>query len=302
MTDEPKHTIRIGEFKIPKTPASHIVITGHDEFGNQIWEMNGLSTDRLGNIIPMGKPWDTTDKIKGYNEDYPSFGGRLVNQTVIVVGTPEEIVEFRERGKRVIDQINRLDLGYLVLDQNSNSVAGTILRSFGITPQQLLNSSKFRFLRPVPGFTRNLLTDFVKDVSPATGMQHRGKPEEPAEHIHQEDNSNLATEDDRGNRAPGTSREPAQRRPIVIPPSTFNLFSDLTTMTTAAMEGDRQEGQLAYDDLTDGEAYRVLTDGAGQVASRFEPRGRPDLDEAQTDDDVTRHGGGRFVPDRPAGL
>ncbi|WP_346908545.1 hypothetical protein [uncultured Roseibium sp.] len=118
--------------------------------------MNGLSTDRDGIRIDMGMPWDTTDEIKGYSEGFPSFGGRLVNQTVIVIGTPEEIAEFRERGDRVIKQINRLDLGYLVLDQNSNSVAGTILRSFGITPQQLLNSSKFHFLRPVPGFTRNL--------------------------------------------------------------------------------------------------------------------------------------------------
>jgi len=89
---------------------------------------------------------------------------------------------------------------------------------------------------------------------------------------------------------------PIQPKPVVIPRSTFNLFSDLTTMTTAALEREQRENRLAYDGLTDGEAYRVLTDGAGQVASRFEPRNRPDLDLAQTGDDVTLHGGGKFVP------
>lgn len=89
---------------------------------------------------------------------------------------------------------------------------------------------------------------------------------------------------------------PIQPKPVVIPRSTFNLFSDLTTMTTAALEREQRENRLAYDDLTDGEAYRVLTDGAAQVATRFEPRNRPDLEAAQTGDDVTLHGGGRFVP------
>ncbi|MBD1544882.1 hypothetical protein [Roseibium aggregatum] len=89
---------------------------------------------------------------------------------------------------------------------------------------------------------------------------------------------------------------PTQRKPIVIPRSTFNLFSDLTTMTTAALEREQRENRLAYDDLTEGEAYRVLTDGAGQVATRFEPGNQPDLDLAQTGDDVTLHGGGKFVP------
>ncbi len=94
----------------------------------------------------------------------------------------------------------------------------------------------------------------------------------------------------------GTSEAFDQGKPIVIPRSTFNLFSDLTMMTTAALEREQRENRLAYNDLTDGEAYRVLTDGAGQAASRFEPGNRPDLDVAQTGDDVTLHGGGRFVP------
>ncbi len=67
-------------------------------------------------------------------------------------------------------------------------------------------------------------------------------------------------------------------------------------MTTAALERERRENRLVYDGLTEGEAYRILTDGVGQVASRFEPGNQPDLDVAQTGDDVTLHGGGRFVP------
>ena len=80
---------------------------------------------------------------------------------------------------------------------------------------------------------------------------------------------------------------PTQRSSIVFPRSTFNLFGDLTTMTTAALEREQRESRLAYDGLTA---------GAGQVASRFEPENQSDLDVAQAVDDVTLHGSGRFVP------
>ncbi len=82
----------------------------------------------------------------------------------------------------------------------------------------------------------------------------------------------------------------------VISRPIFNLFGDLTTMTTAALEREQRENRLPYDDLTTGEAYRVLPDGVGQIASRFGPRDRPDLDEARTEDDIALHGDERFVP------
>ena len=40
---------------------------------------------------------------------------------------------------------------------------------------------------------------------------------------------------------------PIQRKPIIIPRSTFNLFSDLTTMTTAALEREQRENRLSFD-------------------------------------------------------
>ncbi|MBN9673457.1 hypothetical protein JF539_24075 [Labrenzia aggregata] len=48
-----KHTIRIGEFKLFGV-ASHIVITGHDEVGKQIWEINGLATGKDGITKSIG--------------------------------------------------------------------------------------------------------------------------------------------------------------------------------------------------------------------------------------------------------
>ena len=43
----------------------------------------------------------------------------------------------------------------------------------------------------------------------------------------------------------------------------------------------------------------MYSDTALQIQNKmgmFEPRNRPDLDVAQTGDDVTLHGGGKFVP------
>ncbi len=62
-------------------------------------------------------------------------------------------------------------------------------------------------------------------------------------------------------------------RPLLISRSTFNLFSDLTAMTSAALERNRRESRLAYDDLTDGEAYGAPADSARYVASKFASRG-----------------------------
>lgn len=158
MTDESKHSIRIGEYKLFGL-ASHLVITGHDETGAQIWELNGLATDRNGRAKSIGMPWNSRDTIKGYLTFYPVMGDKVVNQTTIVIGTPEEIESFKGRARKVMEGVNARDLDYKVDIQNSNSFAGTILRSFGIQPQQLLNSPKHEFVKPVPGFTSNLLGD-----------------------------------------------------------------------------------------------------------------------------------------------
>ena len=66
-------------------------------------------------------------------------------------------------------------------------------------------------------------------------------------------------------------------RPLVIPWSTFNLFSDLTTMATAALEREQWESRLVHDDLTDGKAFRVSTNGgwAGNLQVRALETARP---------------------------
>ena len=156
MTDELKHTIRIGEFKLFGL-ASHIVITGHDETGAQIWELNGLAADSEGRAKRIGMPWDSSDTIRGFLTYHPVMGDKVVNQTTIVIGTPQEIESYKSRAIKVMDDVNARDLDYRVDTQNSNSFAGTVLKAFGIEPQQLLNSSKHKFVKPVPGFTSDLL-------------------------------------------------------------------------------------------------------------------------------------------------
>lgn len=167
MSEDNTHSIRIGEYKLPVRigklklfdVASHIVISAHDETGRQIWEINGLATDKNGNPIPIGMPWDNTDRIKGYLDTVPRMGGFVENQVSIVTGTPEEIEAFKGRAQEVIERVNSRNLHYKLDTQNSNSFAGTILKSFGIPPQELLNSKKHSFEKPVPGFIRDLLED-----------------------------------------------------------------------------------------------------------------------------------------------
>lgn len=168
MDNHGQQTIRIGEYKLFGV-ASHIVITAHDETGKQIWEVNGLSHDRQNNIIPIGKPWDGSDTIKGHLDNFSRMGHLVDNQTTIIAGTPTEIEAYRIRARRAIDRINAQNLDYRIDNQNSNSVAGTGLKSFGISPQELLNSTRHQFEKPVPGFTEDLIGN--KDVLPAGSAQ-----------------------------------------------------------------------------------------------------------------------------------
>jgi len=149
MNSRGRHTIRIGEYKLPAEilgfklfdVASHIVISGHDETGAQLWEINGLAADENG-PKRIGMPWDSSDTIKAYPTDYPVMGDKVDNQTIVVIGTPEEIEAYKGKADKVIDRINAQNLDYRIDTQNSNSVAGTILKAFGIPPQELLNSPK----------------------------------------------------------------------------------------------------------------------------------------------------------------
>jgi hypothetical protein len=163
MEENRKHSIRIGEYKLFGI-ASHIVITGHDETGAQIWEINGLATDKDNEPKAIGMPWDSSDTIKGHPTNYPVMGDKVVNQVPIVIGTAEEISAYKARADIVIDRVNARNLDYKIDVQNSNSFAGTILKAFGIPPQELLNSPKHRFEKPVPGFVTDLL-DGADDVS-----------------------------------------------------------------------------------------------------------------------------------------
>lgn len=53
MNVERKYTIRLGEYQLFGL-VSHLVITGHDETGAQIWELNGLATDKNGKDKHIG--------------------------------------------------------------------------------------------------------------------------------------------------------------------------------------------------------------------------------------------------------
>ena len=115
-------------------------------------------------------------------------------------------------------------------------------------------------------------TSFPSDakISPADGKQ------KPNEAKRRESRVVVPGAADDGGQVATATHGTALDRSLVIPRSTLNLFSDLTAMTTAAIVRDQRESPLAYDDLTDGEAYGPPADSAGHVASRFELRGNTD--------------------------
>ncbi len=115
------------------------------------------------------------------------------------------------------------------------------------------------------GFNTSFTPD-TKKMSPADGKQ---KPNE-AKRRKNRVVVPAATDDD-GQMATATHGTALDRR-LLISRLTFNLFSDLTAITPAAMARDQWESPLAYDDLTDGAAHGAPADSARHVAFRFEPR------------------------------
>ncbi len=159
---------------------------------------------------------------------------------------------------------------------------------------EAIEPSSERRQNALDGFLEKLRKD--SDFLSETKKSEQNDAPKPAERIRRESRVDVPTETYGGEPGMDVSRASDPSRSYVISRPIFNLFGDLTTMTTAALEREQRENRLPYDDLTTGEAYRVLPDGVGQIASRFGPRDRPDLDEARTEDDIALHGDERSVP------
>ena len=274
LKDNPIHTISIGELPLP-LGFSHIVISGHDETGRQMWEMNGLATNANNERIPIGMPHDSTDTIKGYFDTPTYFGNQVRNQVVIVRGTADEISEYRDYGIQTIRDINRLDLDYRIHNQNSNSLAGTILQSFGITPQQLLNSSKHSFEGKVPGFTEILIHDLEHCFLAGTPISMWDGTAKPIEHVRPGDV--VTSYDEDGNLVPGRVSKTKENRVKHV----LDVFGLMVTPGHVTFCGEgkfegrhvpiidilRSDGALV---LKDGSMKRAATNfGVGSIEDRF---------------------------------
>ncbi|EEA96794.1 Hint domain-containing protein [Pseudovibrio sp. JE062] len=174
MTSNGKYTIGVAELSLElpvlplSLPASHIVILAKDPFGNTLWQLNGMSTDTQGKPAPVGYPWDVNDTIQGFFGTNPFDGevfldeSKMSNYTPIVFGDYDEIKvngTFYELFEDVTQSINEQGLAYELLDQNSNSFAGTVLRALGISPSVWFLNKDLNFTRPVPGFSKDLLPE-----------------------------------------------------------------------------------------------------------------------------------------------
>lgn len=168
MNPNGKYTIGIAELSLSPLPASHIVILAKDPFGNTLWQLNGMATDTQGMPKEIGYPWDFSDTIQGYFSHGSKAGGvylkesKMSNYTPFLFGNYDEIRAdgvFYDLFADVTQSVNDQGLAYELLDQNSNSFAGTMLRVLGITPSVWFQSKDLNFKKPVPGFSKDLLPE-----------------------------------------------------------------------------------------------------------------------------------------------
>lgn len=110
-----------------------------------IEEYNGLATGSDIQVKAFGYPWEFNDTIKAYS--YSDTGITLLNnpnmrfERVVYSGPRAEVIEKLSAAEIIVGGINGSEFGYRSMGlagiaginpQNSNSVAGTILRSMGI--------------------------------------------------------------------------------------------------------------------------------------------------------------------------
>lgn len=160
------YTVRVGEFpiKYPKggpwtTRASHLVITGHDPNGRQLWEFNGLPTgpDNNPKDNAAGALFDSSDTIKVHRDlgEKGRYGRDVMNQRAVLWGSIDELNDYRNQLEAAGADINARNLNYRALEQNSNASVGTMLDAVGVDPRILFRHGGFK--GNVPGFLLNLI-------------------------------------------------------------------------------------------------------------------------------------------------
>lgn len=94
---EHDYTVRVGELPLIMGLGSHLVITGHDPEGTQLWEFNGLATGPDHKPKAAGLPWGSSDTIKVHFEAGAKglHGHNLRNQRAVRWGSLDDINEFR---------------------------------------------------------------------------------------------------------------------------------------------------------------------------------------------------------------
>ena len=192
-------TIGAGVYALPGG-FGHIAIGVTDENGYVVNEFNGISTGPDGEKKTIGFPWQFNDTIKAY----PGTTGMYADSAYRVeLGeyTLEEYQVIEGKINMTMAVINSLNLGYRLTDQNSNSVARTILEAIGLAPPVGdLNQ------RAIPGYDRILTDpDFIMDMQQCflagTPITMADGSEKPIEAVRPDDW--VMSFDRDGNKVPG---------------------------------------------------------------------------------------------------
>jgi len=154
---EHDYTVRVGELPVAWGVGSHLVITGHDPDGNQLWEFNGFAAGPDHEAKTVGLPWDSSDTIRVYFDPGPEgwHGHNLRNQRAVRWGSLDDINEFRRVAHATGDLINHLNLPYRFDTTNSNATVAELLRAGHVDPNVLFRYGGFKGL--VPGYQTRLL-------------------------------------------------------------------------------------------------------------------------------------------------
>ncbi|WP_136659154.1 hypothetical protein [Nitratireductor sp. XY-223] len=123
------------------TGYNHAFFLIYDNEGNLFREINGFATDKHGKKKAIGSPLDSSDRLKIHIFGKKGDLGPQKNERVIYDNLTEvELKALMATVYSLEDELDKRDLHYRLLSQNSNSVAATLMEAWGFKRSDLFRS------------------------------------------------------------------------------------------------------------------------------------------------------------------
>lgn len=151
-----RYTLKLAYFPIEVTGANrgksrtvnlptgynHAFFLIYNNEGKVFREINGFATDKHGAKKAIGSPLDGSDRLKIYIYGRNGYLGPQKNERVIYDNLTEvELQALMATVHSLREEVDKRDLHYRLLSQNSNSVAATLMEAWGFKRGNLFRSN-----------------------------------------------------------------------------------------------------------------------------------------------------------------